>query len=102
MVEIKKNDPKGWKWPTQGDKKTYINNIRIQTKINHRKQMFQEAIQNKLFKSENPIAGYNLSVYRKRRKKTNIICWTYGKIGHTSVSCRSMKISKIHRLILEL
>ena len=95
-------DPKGGKWPTQEDEKRYLNNIRTQTKLNRRKQMIQEAIQKSRFKSENPIAGYNLSAYRKRKKKTNIKCWTCGKIGHTSVSCRSMRISKIQRLILEL
>ena len=95
-------DPQGGKWPTQEEAKTYFNNIRIQTKLNHRKQMIQEAIQKSRFKSENPIAGYNLSAYRKKRKKSNIRCWTCGNRGHTSVSCRSMKISQIQRLIWEL
>ena len=95
-------DPQGGKWPTQEEAKTYFNNIRIQTKLNHRKQMIQEAIQKRSFKSENPIAGYNLSAYRKKRKKSNIRCWTCGNRGHTSISCRSMKISQIQRLIWEL
>ena len=62
-------DPKGGKWPTLEDTKTYPNDIRIQTKLYRRKQMIQEAIQKNRFKSENPIAGYNLSAYRRRRKK---------------------------------
>ena len=90
------------KWPTQEDTKTYLNNIRIQIRLNRRKQIIQEVIQKNRFKSENPIAGYNLSAYRKKRKKTNILCWSCGKIGYTSVSFHSMKISKIQRLILEL
>ena len=88
-------DPQGGKWPTQEKAKTCFNNIRIQTKLNHRKQMIQEAIQKSRFKSENPIAGYNLSAYRKKRKKSNMRCWTCGNRGHTSVSCRSMKITQI-------
>ena len=55
-------------------------------KIKRRKHIIQEAIKKNSFKIENPIAGYNLSAYKKKRKKINILCWTSGKIGHTNVS----------------
>ena len=92
-------DSKGGKWSTQEEQWRLLEEERIQSKLSQRKQRISRSIQYSRFKAANPIAGYDLSAFRKRRKKKTIKCWTCGKIGHTSKSCRSMKITKIQRQI---
>ena len=92
-------DPRGGKWPTQEEQWRILKEERIQSRLNQRKQMIARAIYDSRFKTANPISGYDLSAFRKRRKKKTIKCWTCGKTGHTSKSCRSMKITKIQRQI---
>ena len=85
----------GKKTPKQ---KKEIQNERMQFKLKLRKQKMKEAINHNRYNYDNPIAGYNLSAYEKKKMKDKQKCWKCGKSGHTRNFCPSRKIAQIRRL----
>ena len=79
--------------------KEMMNEQRINIKMKLRKQKIQEAISQSHIKDTNPIAGYNLSAYQKKKKKNIIRCWKCGKNGHTRNFFQTIKISQIQRFV---
>ena len=73
-----------------------------EAKLLSRRERIQKTLFDRRIESTNPIAGYDLSLYKKKTKKRNKRCWTCGMIGHKSNFCPSIKASKLHRLCLEL
>ena len=89
----------GEKWPSP---RTNRRKEVEEAKLLARRERIQRTLFDRRIGNTNPIAGYDLSLHKKKTKKRNKRCWTCGMIGHKSNFCPSIKTSKLHRLCLEL
>ena len=96
---IKKMEFLGEIWPSP---RTNRRKEVEEEKLLARRERIQRTLFDRRIENTNPIAGYDLSLLKKKMKKRNKRCWTCGMIGHKSNFCPSIKISKLHQLCLEL